>query len=87
MHVCMVHVSMMRSFSVTNGRTNEPSNKAIQGVGFPKYLKTDFVNISSNSSSFSAVCDNKEMEAMVPTSGYLTHSAEPAHSFTVKSNF
>ena len=36
--------------------------------------------------TFSAVCDNKEMEGMVPHMAYLTHSAQP-DSFTVKSKY
>ena len=27
--------------------------------------------------TFSAICDNKEMEDMTPHAAYLTHSAEP----------
>ena len=36
--------------------------------------------------TFSAVCDNKEMEGLVPHMAYLTHSAQP-DSFTVKSKY
>ena len=47
MHVCMMHISMILDldpeacmyvwciyFSVTDGRTDEPTNKAILGVGY-----------------------------------------------------
>ena len=38
MCVCMVHVSMMRYFSVTDQRTNGRTNKAILGVGYISQL-------------------------------------------------
>ena len=51
-------------------------------------LKADIVNMEINSlllAKFSAVCDNLEMEAMVPTNAYLTHSPTP-DTFTVRYN-
>ena len=53
-----------------------PTHKSLEGTELKGAVKYQ-------SFSTSAVCDNREMEEMVPTSAYLTHSPTP-DTFTVK---
>ena len=51
--LALIHVSMMRYFSVTNRRTDEPTDTAILGVGLINILQVGYSNSASRSSSFS----------------------------------